>query len=115
MEFRKAIMVGIVGSSIGLAPVAFAAAADKDSQTATEYLSDAAITTKVKTAIMADKALSSLDISVETNDGVTMLSGAVATSEEVERAEAVASDVDGVKQVDNRVTVDPEKKPADAT
>ncbi|GEM_PF-573695 len=115
MEFRKAIIAASIGAGIVLAPAAFAADADQERQSVGEYVADAALTTKVKAAIMADEALSVLDISVETTEGVVTLTGTVGTDTEVDQATTVARGVKGVKDVENRITVDPEKnRPAPA-
>ncbi len=117
MEFRKVIIAASLGAGIVFAPMAFAAGADADAgqerQSVGDYVADAALTTKVKAAIMADKDLSVLDISVETNNGVVTLSGSVGTDAEADHAATVARGVEGIKQVENHITVDPAKnKPA---
>jgi len=115
MEFRKVIIAASLGAGIVFAPMAFAAGADADQerQSVGDYVADAALTTKVKAAIMADKDLSVLDISVETNNGVVTLSGSVGTDAEADHATTVARGVEGTKQVENHITVDPAKnKPA---
>ena len=113
MEFRNAIIAASIGAGVVLAPAAFAADADRERQSVGEYVADAALTTKVKAAIMADKELSVLDISVETNEGVATLTGTVGTDTEAEHAATVAGGVKGIKEVENRLTVDPTKdKPA---
>lgn len=69
-----------------------------------DYVADSALTTKVKTALLAEDDLSALDIHVETHQGVVTLSGAVASEAQVELAERVVSDLDGVKDINNRLT-----------
>jgi len=70
-----------------------------------EVIGDAAITTKVKAAILAEPGLSSLQISVDTTQGEVILSGAVNSQQDIDRAKEVASAVDGVTKVDNRLTL----------
>lgn len=70
-----------------------------------EYIDDSAITTKVKTALLAEKDISSSSISVETFKGSVQLSGFVASPDQVRRAGEVASKVDGVKVVHNNLIV----------
>lgn len=79
---------------------------DKQSQTAGEYFDDSIITTDVKSKILAEKGLSSLDISVKTIDGVVTLSGKTDTAEHIQIAELVAKQVNGVKRVVNELQVD---------
>ena len=66
---------------------------------------DSAITVKVKSALVADPDIKSLRIDVDTQDGVVTLSGTVPSAANAERAGKVAKDIDGVKSVQNRLTV----------
>ncbi|MFC3111022.1 BON domain-containing protein [Undibacterium arcticum] len=68
-------------------------------------VSDAAITAKVKTAIIAEPGLKSMQINVKTADGVVTLSGAIDSQQSIDRAKQVAQSVSGVKSVDNQLTV----------
>lgn len=70
-----------------------------------EYIDDSSITTKVKTALLTDKQVSSGSISVETFKGAVQLSGFVANPAQVARAGEVASKVEGVKLVHNNLIV----------
>jgi osmotically-inducible protein OsmY len=69
------------------------------------YVDDTVITTKVKAAIAQDPTLSALEIKVHTYKGVVQLSGWVDTSAAVERAAKLASEITGVKEVDNSLIV----------
>jgi hyperosmotically inducible protein len=71
-------------------------AADK----AGEAITDTAVTTKVKTALLADDRTKGMSISVTTTDGVVALSGSVSSSTEKSAAQDIASKIDGVKKVD---------------
>lgn len=66
---------------------------------AQRYAADAWITTKVKTALLREKGLDSLDVSVETLDQQVLLSGFVDNAEQKKTALLVASRVEGVKDV----------------
>ena len=70
-----------------------------------EYFDDSVLTTKVKSAIVADPKLKSLQISVETFKGVVQLSGFVNSSAAANRAVELARRVRGVKQVNNSLIV----------
>ena len=70
-----------------------------------QALDDAAITAKVKAAIFAEPSLKTLQISVDTVQGVVSLTGSVDSQEERNRAKALASAVDGVKVVENRLAL----------
>ncbi len=66
---------------------------------------DAAITAKVKSAILAEPGLKSLQISVDTKDGTVTLSGAVDNADLRERAKQITSSTSGVKGVVDQLTV----------
>ena len=66
---------------------------------------DAAITAKVKAALVADKSLSALDIKVATRAGQVTLSGSVTNPQASERAMQVASQVEGVKGVQDELQI----------
>lgn len=70
-----------------------------------DNIDDAAITAKVKTAIIGEPALQSMQINVDTANGIVILSGAVDSPTSVDRANQIAQAVEGVKSVDNRLTV----------
>lgn len=70
-----------------------------------EYFDDAAITTKVKAAIFGHDDLSSAEINVETEDGVVQLSGFVEDESDIDLAEEVAEQVEGVQSVENDIQV----------
>lgn len=77
-----------------------------DSRTAStgEMLDDTAITAKVKTAFVADKEVSAMNISVNTTKGVVQLSGTAGPTE-AKRAAELARGVAGVKAVRNDIIV----------
>ena len=76
-------------------------AADKTA-TVTE---DAAITAKVKAAILAEPGLKTLQINVDTNGATVTLSGSVDNADLRERAKQIASSTSGVKGVVDQLTV----------
>lgn len=74
-------------------------------ETAGEYVDDATITTRVKAAIFNDPALKSMEISVETMQDVVQLSGFVDSAQSKAKAGAIASNVEGVRQLKNNLVV----------
>jgi len=66
---------------------------------------DAAITAKVKAAILAEPGLKSLQISVDSKGGTVTLSGNVASDNLRDRAKQIAMGTDGVKNVVDNLTV----------
>jgi hyperosmotically inducible periplasmic protein len=68
-------------------------------------IDDSVITTKVKTALLSDAEIKGSDISVETKQGEVMLSGFVRDKAQFDKAVKVASAVEGVKKVNNKMSV----------
>jgi hyperosmotically inducible protein len=77
----------------------------RTSETTGEYVDDATITTKVKTAVLAEPGLKSLQIGVETYKDVVQLSGFVDTEQAKAKAGDVAAKVPGVVSVRNNLIV----------
>lgn len=67
--------------------------------------SDTAITTAVKSKLLANSSTSGMDIHVETNHGVVTLSGTVGSDAEKDLAERIARNTDGVNDVTNDLEV----------
>lgn len=77
---------------------------------ASKYMDDAAITAKVKAALLADSQLESLSINVETDQGTVDLKGTVDNRDQEAQAVKVASQVNGVKAVKNHLGVKGEQE-----
>jgi osmotically-inducible protein OsmY len=80
-------------------------AGNKVSESTGEYFDDSMITAKIKSAILADSRLRSLDITVVTFKGVVQLSGFVDSKGVSDRAVQVSRTVKGVKAVNNSLVV----------
>jgi hyperosmotically inducible protein len=63
------------------------------------------VTTKVKTALLAEPGLKSLQISVDTKDGTVTLTGQVDSADQRSRAEQIAQSTGGVKNVVDNLAV----------
>lgn len=68
-------------------------------------IDDAEITTKVKAAIFAEPGLKSLQIGVDTVNGIVTLSGSADAQANSDRAKALAGAVSGVKGVINNLVI----------
>ncbi len=68
-------------------------------------LRDAALTAKVKAALLAEQGVPSLSISVDTYEGQVRLTGFVHSPEFVSRAGRVTAGVTGVRSVHNNIGV----------
>ena len=67
---------------------------------------DVAITAKVNAALAGDNQLSALRINVDTNNGLVELKGTAPDAAARDRATMLASAVDGVLKVENRLTIE---------
>jgi len=76
-----------------------------DRANAARYAEDAWLTAKVKTALLREKGLDSMDVSVETDHRRVLLSGFVESQAQKKKALLVASTVDGVKDVKDGLQV----------
>ena len=70
-----------------------------------DALEDGVITTKVKTALLADPDVKGLSIDVDTKNGVVTLKGTADKASAMDRAAQIARDTSGVKSVDNQLVV----------
>jgi hyperosmotically inducible protein len=68
-------------------------------------VADSALTTKVKSLLLAEKGVPSMSISVETYEGRVQLSGFVDSAAIKEKAGKVAAGASGVKGVQNNLVV----------
>jgi osmotically-inducible protein OsmY len=66
-------------------------------------IGDAAITAKVKTALLADPDVKGLQIEVDTKDGAVLLTGTADNESNAAKATTIARGIEGVKSVDNKV------------
>jgi len=77
-------------------------------ESAGEYTTDTALTTKVKTALLEDPGLKSLSVSVKTYRSEVLLSGFVDSPNQIQKAVSVARGVEGVQSVKNDLHVKPQ-------
>lgn len=66
-------------------------------------IDDSIVTSKVKSALLADPDVKSFDLKVETRKGEVLLSGFVANQAQIDRAIAIARGVQGVMVVTNKM------------
>lgn len=88
-------------ASTGIAPAA------GSTPTIGRRIDDAAITARVKAALLADPAVKGLAVTVETRNGEVQLGGFVPSDAQVERAVDIARHAEGVSGVQNRIEVAP--------
>jgi osmotically-inducible protein OsmY len=97
----KAMMLATAMSVAAAPMLAQAGSMAANKSEAAQYVSDSAMTAKVKSALLAEKGLKSTDINVETQNGTVQLSGFVVSSAQIDQAVDVAKHVNGVKDVKN--------------
>lgn len=68
-------------------------------------IDDSVITTRVKTALLDNIDVKGFDIQVETRKGEVMLSGFVSNQGQIDQAMAVAKGVEGVKNINNKLSI----------
>lgn len=107
---RKAL---IAGSALAAALSLLAAGCNRPEETpvaaakttvGTE-IDDTVVTTKVKSALLADADIKSFDLKVETRKGAVQLSGFVDNQAQIDRAIAATQAVEGVTSVENGITL----------
>lgn len=91
--------------ALAIATSVTACAAVSGRETVGEYIDDATVTTRVKTALLGEPSLKSVPISVETMQNVVQLSGFVDSQQTKLKAAEVALRVDGVRSVNNSLIV----------
>jgi osmotically-inducible protein OsmY len=80
-------------------------AGSKVTESTGEYFDDAMISAKVRTAILTDSRLRSMDINVTTFKGAVQLSGFVDSSQVAARAVQIVRTIKGVKLVNNSLVI----------
>jgi osmotically-inducible protein OsmY len=85
-------------------------ATEKAAKKTVAVLTDAEITTAVKTKLLADSKVSGLNISVDTSNHAVTLTGPVSSKAEKAEALRLARTTTGVKKVISKLTLEPKKK-----
>ena len=103
--FLTAAFAAAFAASFALPGLAHAQAAAEKGASAGEMLDDAIISNWIRARVIGDKDLTILEIGVETYKGVVQLSGFVDNDLAKTKAERLARDVKGVKDVHNNLIV----------
>lgn len=94
----------LAGSLLALC-LSAAACTSMTGQTAGQYVDDRTITASVKAKLVADKAANLTRVDVDTTQHVVSLNGIVESPAQKARAEELASQVSGVRRVNNNLQV----------
>ncbi|MGQ3051881.1 MAG: BON domain-containing protein [Roseateles sp.] len=106
MKISKLASLVIVGALV--TPLASFAADNKPEGSTRTWVKDSVVTTKIKAQLAADKMSTLSTVNVDTDaNGWVQLTGKVASQAEKDRAETIAKATEGVKSVDNKLTVTP--------
>lgn len=106
---RKLVVLGV--ALAGAASVLITGCGNRQDEPAAQppsvgvEIDDTVVTTKVKSALLADPDIKSFDLKVETRKGVVQLSGFVDNQIQIERAMTATRGVTGVAGVDNNITL----------
>jgi osmotically-inducible protein OsmY len=98
-------LVLALASTLAISGITGGCAATRTHDSTGQYVDDTAITTKVKSSLLGDKAVKSFEIKVETVKGVVQLSGFVDNSDQRSAAGKDAGAVSGVRDVENNLIV----------
>lgn len=104
----KLVQAGMlaVAAALGVSQIA-GCASEPTSRSTGRFFDDAALTAKVKTALLRDKEVPAHNVNVTTYRGVVQLSGFVENENQARRAAEVARTIDGVRDVYNDVRIAP--------
>lgn len=116
MKFHQTTLIQVL--ALSFAASLLASGCDKregttstpvSSTTVGTEIDDSVVTTRVKSALLADPDVKSLDIKVETRKGAVQLSGFVGSQERIDKAIALVLKVEGVKGVENGMSLRSDK------
>jgi osmotically-inducible protein OsmY len=85
--------------------VSFVGCTSMTGQTAGQYVDDRTITSRVKAKLVAEKATNLTRVDVDTTNRVVSLNGIVESPEQRTRAEQLAMQVSGVRDVKNNLQI----------
>jgi len=102
MKISNRLSAGLLAAFLGIA-----AAGCAHDRSLGEVSSDAAISTKVKAALLGDPDVAGTSITVETLRGTVQLSGFAKSAREAQRAVDLARRVEGVNRVIDNTTIAP--------
>jgi len=104
MQIRTPLIAAVTAIAL---LTATGCAVTRGQETVGAYVDDAGITTLIKSRFAENKQVDALAISVETLNGVVMLSGFAKNATEKVTAENIARGVNGVKSVRNEIAIRP--------
>lgn len=109
MKTTRPLLTSIASATLLLGAAQIASAASLGAEvgatvnSATQVVTDTALTTSIKAKVAADARTKGSDVSVTTTNGVAVLTGTAPSHEAKKAAEEAALKIDGVTRVDNRI------------
>ena len=85
--------------------LSFAGCSAMTGQSTGQYIDDRTITASVKSKLVADHAANLTRVDVDTTNRVVSLNGVVESPDQKQRAEELATQVSGVRRVDNNLQI----------
>jgi hyperosmotically inducible periplasmic protein len=104
MQIRTPLLAAVAAIAL---LTATGCAVSRGQETVGAYVDDTGITTLVKSRFVENKQVDAAAISVETLNGVVLLSGFAKNATEKTTAESIARGVSGVKMVRNEIAIRP--------
>jgi hyperosmotically inducible protein len=95
----------LAGFTLGCSQSTDTAGAPPASTTIGTEIDDSVVSTQVKSALLADPDIKGFDFKIATRKGEVQLSGFVDNQSQIERALVVTQAVQGVKSIDNKVSL----------
>lgn len=93
--------------ALGTSILAGGCAVTRGQSTVGSYIDDSTITATIKAKLLEDKTTGGMSINVDSLNGTVALSGFAKSADEKARAEAIARETRGVKEVRNNLIVRP--------
>jgi hyperosmotically inducible periplasmic protein len=78
----------------------------KPDKTVGEKVDDASITAQIKMTLLFHRSTSGISTKVETNDGVVTMYGKASNAAEKDLVTKLVNDINGVKSVNNQMTIE---------
>lgn len=104
-SLRSMVLILSVGAWPLVAGLTGCSTGSRYKQSTGEYIDDRGLTSHVKKALGEDRQYKFDDVNVVTFKGVVQLNGFVNTREQKNRAGELARNAEGVKEVQNNITV----------
>lgn len=105
LSLRTAAALAVLAGSVGFATLQTGCSSTPTQKSTGEYIDDAAITTKVKAALIKDPVVKATEVKVETFKGTVQLSGFVDNNDQKAQAERIAAGIAGVMGVRNDIAL----------